>query len=271
MGLRLGAVPPHRVAAAAAGDGDADCRARGSGDASGPPPGWLSLRGRIDDVVGRHGRARPGRALSGPYHVRGLRIVPGDASSPAAFKARYRNKALSVAVGPEPERHFDVEIPQDPASAGPAKAGAPYWVALPAPVDTACVTVVLRDVYRGSEPGPRAGGTTAISDLAVFTDLDGAAGVDRLIADTASGSDCASRVPMLASLGEGAVAPLSKALGEARGEGRGCLVQALAGIAAATRNEAALTALVGALPNAGPSAERSITEVLARAEHPLVV
>jgi len=258
----------HFVAASTTSSAGTDARGLGAPtalDDGDPRTVW-------SEGLGGDGRGEflTARALSGPYHVRGLRIVPGDASSPAAFKARNRIKALSVAFGPEPERHFDVEIPQDPASAGPAKAGAPYWVALPAPVDTACVTVVIRDVFRGSEPGPRAGGTTAISDLAVFTDLDGAAGVDRLIADTASGSDCASRVPMLANLGEGAVAPLSKAIGEAHGEGRACLVQALAGIDAATRNEAALTALVGALPNAGPSEERSITEVLARAEHPPV-
>jgi len=208
------------------------------------------------------------RSLSGPYRVTGLRIVPGDASSPAAFKARNRIKTLAVAFGPEPERRFEVEFPQDPAAAGPAKEAAPYWIALPAPIETACVTVVLRDVYRGSESGPRAGGTTAISDLEIYTDVDGAAGIDRLVAATAGGADCTARVPMLVNLGEAAVAPLAQAIASAPAEGRACLVQALGGIDAAARSDAALKALAEALPGAGPAEERLIGEVFARAEHP---
>jgi len=258
----------HFVAASTTSAAGADARGLGAPtalDDGDPRTVW-------SEGLGGDGRGEflTARAVSGPYHVRGLRIVPGDASSPAAFKARNRIKALAVAFGPEPERRFEIEFPQDPAAGGPAKATAPYWVALPAPVETACVTVVIRDVYRGSEAGPRAGGTTAIADLAVFTDLDGGAGLDRLIADTASGSDCASRVPVLVNLGENAIAPLAKAITEAHGEGRACLVQALAGIDASTRNDAALAALVAALPGAGPSEERLIGDVLARAEHPPV-
>jgi len=258
----------HFVAASTTSSAGADARGLGAPtalDDGDPRTVW-------SEGLGGDGRGEflTARALNGPYRVRGLRIVPGDASTPAAFKARNRIKTLALALGPEPERRFEIEFPQDPAAAGPARAAAPYWIALPAPVETACVTVVIRDVYRGGEAGPRAGGTTAISDLTVFTDLDGAAGLDRLIADTASGNDCSTRVPMLVNVGQAAVAPLAKAIGEAHGEGRACLVQALAGIEATAHDDPALAALVAALSGARPSEERAIADVLARADRPPV-
>jgi len=258
----------HFVAASTTSSAGADARGLGAPtalDDGDPKTVWSEGLG--GDGRGEFLTAR----ATGPYRVRGLRIVPGDASSPAAFKARNRIKALAVAFGPAPEQRFEIEFPQDPAAGGAAKVAAPYWIALPAPVETACVTVVLREVYRGSESGPRAGGgTTAISDLAVFTDLDGGAGLDRLIADTAAGGDCATRVPMLVNVGQAAVAPLAQAVGAASGEGRACLVRALATIDATARNEAALAALAAALAGAGPAEERLIADTLARAEHPPV-
>ncbi|HEY4186370.1 MAG TPA: HEAT repeat domain-containing protein [Polyangia bacterium] len=212
------------------------------------------------------------RTTTGPAHVLGLRIVPGDASSPAAFKAHNRLKSLSLAFGPEPERRFEVDFAQDPAATSPDKLGAPFWIALPAPVDTACVTVVIRDVYRGAEKVPAgSGGTTAISDLEVFTDLDGAAGMTRLIADTATGVDCGSRVPLLAGLGEPAVTPLAQAMTTATGAGRACLVQALARIDATARSTDALDALVGALMGATPREERLIADTFMKAPQPPVI
>src|SRR6185369_3477334 len=50
------------------------------------------------------------RATSGGYGVRGLRIVPGDASSAAAYRARNRLRRFQIAFGPAPEQRFDVEI-----------------------------------------------------------------------------------------------------------------------------------------------------------------
>ena len=210
------------------------------------------------------------RSFAGPQRVRGLRLIPGDASSPAAFKARNRLKALSVAFGPEPEQRFEVEFPQDPATPA-AQGAAPYWIPLPSPIETTCVTVVIRDVYRGTEAGPRVGGgTTAISDLDVFTDLEGTAGIERLVADTAAAADCAARVPLLAGLGAPAVPALAEALGSATGEGRSCLVQSLTRIEATAASDVALAALVGALPGATPLEERMITAVFQRAPQPPV-
>jgi HEAT repeat protein len=217
------------------------------------------------------------RTTGGDARIRGLRIVPGDASSPAAWKAHNRLKALSIALGPDPERQFEVDWPQDPAgtrsSAGVAGApGEAFWIALPAPVLSSCVTVVIRDVYRGSEAGAHGGGgTTAISDLEVFTDLDETGGVDRLIADTAGRADCAGRVTLLASQGASAVTPLAKALRAAtaaRSPGRECLLQALARIDATSGDADALAALAGALGGASAADERLATSVFQKAAHP---
>ncbi|HEY8924979.1 MAG TPA: HEAT repeat domain-containing protein, partial [Polyangia bacterium] len=206
--------------------------------------------------------------------VRGLRLVPGDASSPAAWKAHNRIKGLSIALGAEPERRFEVEFPQDPAAVAGAAPGDPYWIALPAPVPTACVTVVIRDVYRGGEAGPRSGGgTTAISDLEVFTDLDDGDGVPRLIADAAARPDCAGRVPTLVGLGASAVKPLTEGLRAATAAGapgRACLVQALAQIEATREDTAALEALARALGGLSAPEEQAVTAAFKKAPHPPV-
>jgi len=203
--------------------------------------------------------------------VRGLRLVPGDASSPGAWKAHNRIKALSIALGAEPDRRFEIEFPQDPAGVAGAAPGDPYWIALPAPVPTTCVTVVIRDVYRGGETGPRGGGgTTAISDLEVFTDLDDGDGVPRLIADAAARPDCAGRVPTLVGLGAAAVKPLTEGLRSAtaaNAPGRACLVQALARLAATTEDEAALESLARALGGLSAPEEHAVTAAFKRAPH----
>src|SRR3569833_1157621 len=101
-GRPLGGV--HFVAASTTSSAGTDARGLGAPtaqDDGDPRTVW-------SEGLGGDGRGEflTARALSGPYHVRGLRIVPGDASKPAAFKARSRIKALSVAFGPAPARHF---------------------------------------------------------------------------------------------------------------------------------------------------------------------
>jgi HEAT repeat protein len=210
------------------------------------------------------------RSSAGRYRVRGLRILPGDTSSPAAFKARNRVKALSLVLGPDDTHRFEVDIPEDPAAAE-GKLRLPYWIVLPAPVDTTCVTVVIREVYRGTDHGPPGGGgTTAIADLDVFTELDDPAGVERLIADTAAGGDCGSRIPLLVDIGEPAVMPAAHALLAATGVGRECLVETLARIGATTKSGVALDALASALAGATPKEERLVASTLAKAPSPPV-
>ncbi len=247
--------------------------------AAGSDAGLLSAPSALDDGdpltawaegLGGDGRGEflTARASAGHYRVRGLRIVPGDASTPERFRSRNRIRSLAIALGPDPAQHFDVEFPEDPASAG-GQSETPYWIALPAPMESTCITVVIRDVYRGSETGPRAGGgTTAISDLQVFTELDDPAGVDHLIADIAAGTDCPSRVPLLVAMGEPAVFPAAQAiltLGAAGG-GRECLVDALSRIDATLKSGVAMDALAAALMGASPSEEALITRTARTAQ-----
>jgi|GEM_PF-1308620 len=253
----------HFVAASTTGAAGADARGLASPtalDDGDPKTVWI-------EGLGGDGRGEflTARATAGAYHVRGVRIVPGDASTPAAFKARNRLKSILLALGPDPSQQFDVEFPEDPAS-GSAKTGLPYWVPLPAPIEATCATVVIRELYRGSESTPRgSGGTTAISDLELFTDLDDATGVARLIADASTGGDCQARVPLLARLGELGVVPLAEAITKAAGAGRACLVQGLVQLDGAARVPVALKALAGALIGATDAEERQITGVFARA------
>jgi hypothetical protein len=197
------------------------------------------------------------RAFGGAYGVRGLRIVPGDATSTGAFRARDRLRALTVITGPRAGQRFDVVFPEDPATA--ARAGArdprsPYWIPFPETVASSCLTVVIRDVYPGD--------ATAISELRVFTELDFANGLERLIADAATGSECAARVPLLAKLGEAAVLPLAQAVLGASGMGRECLVDALASIPATGQSTVAIDALVAALRGASPGEEAAISRAI---------
>lgn len=211
------------------------------------------------------------RSSAGRYRVRGIRIVPGDASTPASFRARNRVRAFALLFGPEAERRFEVEVPEDPAVAE-GKARVPYWVPLPSAIESSCVTVVIREVYRGTEAqqSKASGGTTAISDLQIFTELDTEAGADRLISDTAAGPDCAARVPLLVSLGDPIVLPAAQALLVARGVGRTCLIEALAQIAATPKSVVAVDALAASVAGASARDEQLIVATLKKSERPPV-
>lgn len=205
------------------------------------------------------------RSSAGGYPVRGLRIVPGDASTPAAWRGKNRVKRLSLFLGPAPEQQFDVELAED-AAADATRWRQPFWVALPKPIVSSCVTVVLTDVTAGGEAAPPKNfGTTAIADIDVFTELDGPAGSDRLVADVALGTDCEARVSLLVSLGPPAVPPIARALPTARGGGRECLLEALVKLVPAPQDAAVVDALLAALRGASAREERLVSEALMRA------
>ena len=204
------------------------------------------------------------RASVGRYRIQGLRIVPGDATTPASFKAKNRIRSLALAFGAEPERRFEVDFPEDPAAAE-GKSRQPYWIALPTPVESACVTVTIRDVYPGTQAVPPNGGTTAISELEIFTELDQPAGAERLVADIAAGTECRSRVPLLVRLGDAAVLPTAQAVLGASGAGRECLVDALSRIDTTVKSAVALDALAAALVGASPEEERLILRTFQQA------
>jgi hypothetical protein len=249
----------------------ASTRLGDGGDARnlGPPAGlddgdpattWVAGAGRGP------GTFLTARAFGGAYGLRGLRIVPGDATSASTFRARDRLRALTVITGPRAGQRFEVSFPEDPA-AGARGVGAPdprtpYWIPFPETVVSSCLTVVIRDVYRGD--------TTAISELRVFTELDFSNGLERLISDAAAGPECAARVPLLVNLGSAAILPLAQAVLAASGVGRECLVEALASIPATAQSTVAIDALVAALRGASSSEEAAIVGVISRVPRPPV-
>ena len=122
--------------------------------------------------IGGDGRGEfvTARGAAGGYAVRGLRVVPGDATSLEAFRAKNRVRQFQIAFGPANEQRFDVEIPATrPADA--AHWRDPFWVPLPKPVPSSCVTVIVTEVALGKDAAPpKSFGTAAIGELAVFTD-----------------------------------------------------------------------------------------------------
>src|SRR5450631_831773 len=210
------------------------------------------------------------RAAATGYPIRGLRILPGDGASLQAFRGKNRVKRLQIALGPAPGQRFDVELPED--SAGDAAHWREaYWVPLPKPVTSSCVTVVITAVTPGSEAAPpRNYGTTAIADLAIFTDADGPDGPKRLVSDLASAPDCAARLPLVVALGEPAVLPTAQAVLAASGPSRECLVEALTSLAPAPKNPIVVEALTAALTGASEKEERLIATALGRAAVPPV-
>jgi len=208
------------------------------------------------------------RSTSAGYAVRGVRIIPGDASSAAAFRGKNRLRRFQLLLGPKIDQRFDVEIPDDPA-ADAARFADPYWVVLPKPTAAACMTLVITEVTRGSEAAPpRNFGTTAIADLAIFTDLDGPEGIGRLIDDIASGPDCQQRVPLLVRLGEPAVMATAQSILGAKGMGRECLVEGLVALAPAPESPIVTDALTASLSGASDKEERLVTAALKIAPAP---
>src|SRR5450432_2498453 len=205
------------------------------------------------------------RAAAGGYAVSGLRIFPGDGASLQALRAGNRVRRLQIALGPAPEQRFDVEIPDDPA-ADAAHWRDPYWVALPKPIASSCLTVIISDVTHGSGASPpKSYGTTAIGELAIFTEADGPGGAARLVSDLAAAPDCAARLPLVVGLGEAAVLPAAQAVLTARGAGRECLVEALTAIEPVPKTPIVIQALASAVGGASEREERLIAEALARA------
>jgi HEAT repeat protein len=210
------------------------------------------------------------RAGAGDYAIRGLRIIPGDAASAQSFRVKNRVRRFQLALGPRPDQRFDVELPEDPG-ADPVRFRQPYWVALPKPLVSSCVTVILTDVVPGTDAAPpKSYGTTAISDLAIFTELDGPEGVERLVADVSHAADCAARVPTLVGLGDAALLPVAQAVFVARGPARECLVEALTRLPADPKNAVVVEALVAAVNGATEKEERLIAAALRRGSSPPV-
>ncbi|HET6610695.1 MAG TPA: HEAT repeat domain-containing protein [Kofleriaceae bacterium] len=212
-------------------------------------------------IEGRNGYGRGEvvtfKSALGKVEVTAIRIIPGDASSPAAFRERNRIRKLALLVGDEA---YWVKLAGDPAAHPPAT---PYVATLPAPVSAACVSAVVREVYPGR--GGRSGrGDTAIAELAVLTGVELAPGgaYPGLAAKVAAGGRGYRRAAtVLAEGGAAAAAAVTAALGGADvpAGARRRLVAALAGI----RDPAAAPALARALGD--PATAAKLRRVLARA------
>jgi HEAT repeat protein len=97
----------------------------------------------------------------------------------------------------------------------------PFWIPLPKPVASGCLTVMVSEATQGKGP-------LSIAELSVMTDVDGPQAADRLVADLAAGTSCETRRPLLAAAGPAALDKVTEALGKAApGPGRLCLLEAL--------------------------------------------
>jgi HEAT repeat protein len=138
--------------------------------------------------------------------VRAIRLIPGHAASARSFAQHNRLRKAGLLVGRE--RAFRVVFAQDPARAGAA--AEPYWITLPEPVRADCVSLVVIDVFGGQ--GARSGsGDTAISELAVLTEMDlapGGAAARLAAAVAAGGREGEQAVRVLVRLGGAAEAAL---------------------------------------------------------------
>jgi HEAT repeat protein len=170
--------------------------------------------------------------------------VTGVRLNPARGKPAPRR--LTLVLGPAEGQRFDVAIP-----AG----GGPVWMPLPAPVPSACVTVLVPEA-------------AAIGDLEVVTDLDGGDGVVRLVQATREGGSCEGRVPLLVAAG--AVGPVAKAIGAGPAPGRECLLDALVQLLAVRPSADPVVgqALVAALAGASAAEEKLALSALARQPAP---
>ena len=194
---------------------------------------------------------------SGGFPITGLRLLPGDTTSDKAFRASAKPHRLSLIFGRDPSQNVDVDLVED-TDGGVRRFREPFWIALPKPVTSTCVTVVVREPT--SDKGPM-----SIADLDVLTELDGPQAADRLVADLAQGTSCAARQPLLVRIGDPALAKVAAAIvGAPPGAGRACLVDTLAALVAAGAKPAADTAaaLVAAIDRSTTDEEKTILKLL---------
>ncbi len=220
--------------------------------------------------VAGDGRGEQLTARAGTSHlVTGLRVLPGDTSSKAAFRASNRPRHLTVTLGAA--RPLEIELVDD-TDGGVARYRQPFWIAVSPAVPAACVSVTVRDVTPGT--GARGSNVTAVGDIAVFTEIDRQDGLPQLIAQVAGAASCEAMVPVLAGMGRPAVEPVAAALAATRGPGRECLLQALERLVAlpAADDGSAATAinsgLLAAIPGASRTEEKAVAVILGHLSAP---
>lgn len=183
------------------------------------------------------------RSQDAQYGVQAVRIVPGDASSARAF--REANRLRSALLILSPKHKYRVVWPLDPATEK-GKEREAFWILLPKPVATRCVSLVLETVFPGGLAVGGSGGRTAIGELTFYTELAFGAGGERLIADL-KGEDPGRRqaaTAALASMGDRGVGLVTALL---KGADAG-LRERVARILMINNSAGALSALARLLP-----------------------
>ncbi len=203
-GVRSGAAPiDFRVLAASSqvgASGPGDLVAPSEIEDRDPATAWVEGRGGFGRGEFVTARASLDRGL-----VRAVRVVPGHAASARSFAQHNRLKVAGLLVGRD--RAFRVAFREDPARTGAP--GDAWWIALPEPVPADCVSLVVVEVYFGQGAG--GGGHTAISELAVLTEMDlepGSAAARLAAAVAAGGREGEQAARVLPRLGGAAEAAL---------------------------------------------------------------
>ena len=194
---------------------------------------------------------------SGGFPITGLRLLPGDPSNERTFRSSGKPRKLSLIFGKNPSDNVDVELVED-SDSGVARSKVPFWIALPRPVASDCVTVIVREATSDKVP-------TSIADLDVMTDLDGPEAVDRLVASLSHDNACEARQPLLVRLGQPALAETAAAVAKApAGMGRQCLLEALDALLAqgASATPEVGVALTAAIESASASEEKIVLKRL---------
>jgi hypothetical protein len=209
---------------------------------------WVEARGGTGA-----GEFATAEALGPVARVRAVRLVPGHGASAEHLARHNRPRTLYLIL--DRTHRYRVTLPQDPGAPGRSP-GAPWWVVLPQPVASRCLTVVLGEVYAGSEhQPPRRHGDTALSEVTVFTDLDFGDATRRVLDEVARGAlDREAAVSLLQGLGAPELARLRAALRQATLAEREVVLRVLAKLDPV----GSVAELVAALPEAEAPLRRTI-------------
>ena len=200
------------------------------------------------------------RSQHTPYRLRAIRILPGDTASKKTFAEANRIKSLVLVLGRG--HRLRVQFPRDPLR---DRGGfqTPYWIVLPKPIATRCVTLVIHQVHAGRQAGgKRGGGRTAISELRLFTDLEYGGGMEQLVKDLGSQNErrANAAVVVLSRLGVRGIEAVSKGIGKATGKTLNRMLRVLT----RSRHPASAAPLAEALPRLDRVRQRLALEALAR-------
>jgi HEAT repeat protein len=224
-----------------------------------------ALNDRNPETAWSTGKAQQGRGqfltartVTSGVAITGLRVLPGDTSTQKRFAASGRPERLTLLFGPRDDQRLDVTLRED-ADGGLTRFREPFWIALPRPVPSACVTLVMREATPGKGGSAAA---TSLGDVDVMTDLDGPGGTARLIAELLAGATCQTHVPLLVGVGTPALEPVAQAVRDARGPGRACLVEALVGLVERAPDGVAAPGIGAALTSALVGASHSEEKLL---------